>query len=256
MRFRNIFTLAAVAWILLFFAPGSFAGEGTQNLYAQAQAPAPPQGQVQGQAPSQGQNPGQVNDKVRQLQEQYKDLLKHEYNPSNFHPKATGEPSFNKPGWLNHSKHGSGKKYPDHTANTAPMPKNITGEKGAANPGCTDIRRKGRESIPLRGENRLEAANLPGAVPINARGLLPQSIPPPKNRGRSRPEAQRLPHTVRVSTLRPLPKGPLHPNIGWPKNPDLRVYRPGRTLKAFDRPPKRLQKATTPQGLPIRERVA
>lgn len=47
----------------------------------------------------------QVNDKVRELQEQYRRLLKDEYNPSTIQPKTNGAPSFSsKSGWMNSSK--------------------------------------------------------------------------------------------------------------------------------------------------------
>lgn len=113
MRFRNMLMLTAVVSVSVAFALGCSAGQASQSLYAQNQGEAPTGGQVQGEnpAPAQGQSQGQqVNDRVRELQEQYKDLLKHEYNPSQFHPKATGEPSFSKPGWLNHASRRSAKK--------------------------------------------------------------------------------------------------------------------------------------------------
>ena len=46
-----------------------------------------------------------VNEKVRELQEQYRRLLKDEYNPSAVEPKTNGKPSFSsEPGWMESSK--------------------------------------------------------------------------------------------------------------------------------------------------------
>ncbi len=57
------------------------------------------------------QEDGQVNDKVRELQEQYRRLLKDEYNPSTIEPKTNGKPSFGSDqGWMKSSKSGKGKK--------------------------------------------------------------------------------------------------------------------------------------------------
>ena len=46
------------------------------------------------------QEDSQVNDKVRELQEQYRRLLKDEYNPSTIEPKTNGKPSFSSESWL------------------------------------------------------------------------------------------------------------------------------------------------------------
>ncbi|MGC8492201.1 MAG: hypothetical protein ACP5SH_10730 [Syntrophobacteraceae bacterium] len=104
MRFRTMLMLTAAVSIAAILGLGC----PVESLYAQsqtqAQTPAQSQGQPQVQAPAQGQSQGQVNDRVRELQEQYKNLLKHEYNPSQYHPAATEQPSFSKPGWLNHSR--------------------------------------------------------------------------------------------------------------------------------------------------------
>jgi len=56
------------------------------------------------------QEEGQVNDKVRELQEQYRRLLKNEYNPSTIEPKTNGKPSFSESGWMKSSKRAKGKK--------------------------------------------------------------------------------------------------------------------------------------------------
>ena len=66
MRLRKILMLPAVVSISAFFAFGCFAQ----------------------------QEDSQVNDKVRELQEQYHRLLKDEYNPSTIEPKVNGKPSF------------------------------------------------------------------------------------------------------------------------------------------------------------------
>ena len=51
------------------------------------------------------QEDSQVNDKVRELQEQYRRLLKDEYNPSTIEPKTNGKPSFGtESGWMKSSK--------------------------------------------------------------------------------------------------------------------------------------------------------
>ena len=48
------------------------------------------------------QEDSQVNDKVRDLQEQYRRLLKDEYNPSTIEPKTNGKPSFgSESSWMN-----------------------------------------------------------------------------------------------------------------------------------------------------------
>ncbi len=108
MRFRNTLMLTAMVSISVFFALSRLAAEASQNQFSQrqGQTQASAQGQHQGRspAPPQSQSRSQVNNRVRELQEQYQDLLKHEYNPSNFHPSPTAHPSFNKPGWLNHSR--------------------------------------------------------------------------------------------------------------------------------------------------------
>ncbi|MGA7643902.1 MAG: hypothetical protein WBW56_17020, partial [Syntrophobacteraceae bacterium] len=66
MRLRKILMLPAVVLISAVFAFGCFAQ----------------------------QDDSQVNDKVRELQEQYRRLLKDEYNPSTIEPKVNGKPSF------------------------------------------------------------------------------------------------------------------------------------------------------------------
>ena len=82
MRLRKILMLPAVVSLSAIFAFGSVAQ----------------------------QEEGQVNDKVRELQEQYRRLLKNEYNPSTIEPKTNGKPSFGEPGWMKSSKRAKGKK--------------------------------------------------------------------------------------------------------------------------------------------------
>ena len=82
MRLRKILMLPAVVSLSTIFAFGSVAQ----------------------------QEEGQVNDKVRELQEQYRRLLKDEYNPSTIEPKTNGKPSFGSSGWLKSSKSAKGKK--------------------------------------------------------------------------------------------------------------------------------------------------
>ena len=82
MRLRKILMLPAVVSLLAIFAFGSVAP----------------------------QEEGQVNDKVRELQDQYRRLLKNEYNPSTIEPKTNGKPSFGAPGWMKSSKSAKGKK--------------------------------------------------------------------------------------------------------------------------------------------------
>jgi hypothetical protein len=83
MRLRKILMLPAVVSISAIFAFGSIAQ----------------------------QEDSQVNDKVRELQEQYHRLLKDEYNPSTIQPKTDGKPSFSSnEGWMKSSKAKSKKK--------------------------------------------------------------------------------------------------------------------------------------------------
>ena len=83
MRLRKILMLPAVVSLSAIFAFGSVAQ----------------------------QEDGQVNDKVRELQEQYRRLLKDEYNPSTIEPKTNGKPSFSSgSGWMKSSKTSKGRK--------------------------------------------------------------------------------------------------------------------------------------------------
>ncbi len=56
------------------------------------------------------QEEGQVNDKVRELQEQYRRLLKDEYNPSTIEPKTNAKPSFSESGLDEEYEKGEGQK--------------------------------------------------------------------------------------------------------------------------------------------------
>ena len=77
MRLRKILMLPAVVSISAVLAFGCFAQE----------------------------EDSQVNDKVRELQEQYRRLLKDEYNPSTIEPKTDGKPSFDSgSSWMKSSK--------------------------------------------------------------------------------------------------------------------------------------------------------
>ena len=82
MRLRKLLMLPAVVSLTAIFAFGSVAQ----------------------------QEEGQVNDKVRELQEQYRRLLKDEYNPSTIEPKTNAKPSFSSPGWMKSTKKAKGKK--------------------------------------------------------------------------------------------------------------------------------------------------
>ncbi|SPF49810.1 conserved exported hypothetical protein [Syntrophobacter sp. SbD1] len=87
MRLRKILLLPAVVSISAIFAFGCFAQ----------------------------QDDSQTNDKVRELQDQYRRLLKDEYNPSTIVPKTNGEPSFGAGTGLKSSKE-EGKKSRSHAA--------------------------------------------------------------------------------------------------------------------------------------------
>ena len=120
MRLRKILMLPAVVSLSAIFAFGSVAQ----------------------------QEEGQVNDKVRELQEQYRRLLKNEYNPSTIEPKTNGKPSFSGPGWMKSSKRSKAKN--QNTENT---------------------RRKGREPV-AHPKRRVPAKSLPGAGRASSPGTL------------------------------------------------------------------------------------
>jgi hypothetical protein len=79
------------------------------------------------------QNDPEINDKVRELQEQWQKIMKDEYNPSAIQPKTNGGPSFNSnKTWMGSSKKRAKKKSGAQAKSSKKGAKGKTAAKGSS----------------------------------------------------------------------------------------------------------------------------